>query len=142
MSNMEHRGVRQGEWLLVAVGLGLLATLLVGCSRGDGVEVSAGGIPPVPSTTAPAVPGEKFQGSVASVDVNREEFVVAVEIVWTPVLKATQEDRPVTVDAQTRWATGAGGLAELRAGEAVQVEAVSLPDGTWRARQVQLFDVD
>ncbi len=139
MSNMEHRGVRQGEWVLAAVGL--LAALLVSCSRVDNVEVSASGLPPA-SSTATGEPGERFQGAVAAVDAAADHFVLAVRIVWTPVLKAAQEDRQVIVGPQTRWVPSTAGAAQLRVGEDVQVEAVSLPDGTWQARTVQLFDVD
>ena len=139
MSKVEHRGVRQGEWTLAAVGV--LAALVVSCSRVQSVEVRASGLPPV-SSTVPAEPAEKFQGSVAAVDAAHDDFVVSVRIIWTPVVKAAREDRRVTVGPQTRWVPTTAGLAQLRGGDEVQVEAVSLPDGTWQARTVQLFDVD
>ena len=139
MSHVEHARVRQGEWLLAAVGL--LASLLVSCSRADSVEVRASAPPPA-TAASPAGPGASFQGAVTEIDLEREELGVAVRIEWTPVLKAVREDRRVAVGPETRWEPAGAGLAMLHAGDEVQVEAVSRPDGTWRARQVQLFDID
>ncbi len=139
MSNVEHSRFRRGERLLAAVGL--FAALLVGCSRAT-VEVSASAsLPPAPPPTA-AGPTESFQGAVASIDLVAEELLVDVQILWAPVIKADRHERRVTVSPQTRWEPSATSLALLREGDEVQVEAVSAPDGTWEARQVQLFDID
>lgn len=139
MSNVEHPRLRDGEWLLAAVGL--LAALLVGCSRTGTVEVSAAAPPTVP-VTAPSGDVETFQGSVASLDTANGMLVVAVQIVWTPVLKADPHERRVAIGPQTRWEPLGNGMAALRVGDEVQVEATSGPDGTWRARKVSLFDID
>ena len=142
MSNAEHRELGQGKWVLAAVGL-FAAAVLVGCISADRVEVSTGGVPPASApSTVPVKPGEKFQGAVAAVDVDANELTVTVGIVWTPAVKAVSEDRRVVVGSATRWTPAAVGLGQLRVGEEVQVEAVALPDGTWQARQVQLFDLD
>ena len=140
MSNVDHRRVRRGQRMLVAVGLS--AVLLAGCGRASTVEVSASGsLPPAPPSTAGG-PTESFQGAVASIDPVTNELVVNVQIVWAPVIKADRHERRVAVGPQTRWQPAATGLDLLRVGDEVQVEAVSRPDGTWEARQVQLFDID
>ncbi len=140
MSNVDHRRVRRRERVLVAAGL--FVALLAGCSRASDVEVSASAsLPPAPPPTT-AGPAESFQGAVTSIDVAAGEFVVGVHIVWAPVIKADPHERRVTVGPQTRWQPSQTSLALLRAGDEVQVEAVSAPDGTWEARQVQLFDID
>ncbi|HEX2048928.1 MAG TPA: DUF5666 domain-containing protein [Acidimicrobiales bacterium] len=140
MSNVEHGGSRRSERVLAAVAL--CAALFAGCSRAATVEVSASApLPAAPLTTA-AGPTETFQGALAAVDVSAEELVVDVQIVWAPVLKADRHQRTVTVGPHTSWEPGGTALAVLRVGDEVQVEAVSGPDGTWDARQVQLFDID
>ena len=120
---------------------GLLAIAFTACSGSKSVQVSTSAFPPV-STTAPSEPGERFQGSVTTVDADRSQFGMAVHIVWTPVLEARQEDRKVSVGPGTAWKPAGEGLGELRAGEDVQVDAVLGPDGTWQARQIQLFDLE
>ena len=140
MSNVEHQRVRRAERMLLAVGL--FGALLAGCSRAATVEVRASGsLPPAPPPSA-AGPAESFQGAVASIDPVTNELVVNVQIVWAPVIKADRHERRVAVGPQTRWQPAATGLDLLRVGDEVQVEAVSRPDGTWEARQVQLFDID
>ena len=140
MSNVDHRRVRRGERMLFAVGL--LAAILAGCSRPSTVEVSASAaLPPAPPITA-AGPAESFQGAVASIDLAVNELVVNVHIVWAPVIKADPHQRRVALGPQTGWQPPQTSLALLRVGDEVQVEAVSAPDGTWVARQVQLFDID
>ena len=139
MSNMEKRGRRRGGWVFAAVGLS--AAILVGCGPGTTVEVSASASrPPAPPTTTG--PTEKFQGAVATIDLGANELVVDVKIVWAPVIKAERQERRVAVGPQTRWEPAGTGLAALRQGDEVQVEAASGPDETWEARQVQLFDID
>lgn len=139
MSNVEHAKFRDGDLLLAAVGL--LAALLVSCSRVDTVEVSAAA-PPKPPVTAADRPGSTFQGSVASIDLDAGELVVAVQIVWAPVLEADRHDRRVVVSPSTQWEPGPSGLASLHLGDEVQVEAVGGPDGAWLASKVSLFDID
>ena len=140
MSSVEHSRFRRGERLLAAVGV--LAALLVGCSPATTVEVSASAsLPPAPPPTA-AGPTESFQGAVAAIDLVAEELLVDVQILWAPVIKADRHERRVTVGPETRWEPSATSLVLLREGDEVQVEAVSAPDGTWEARQVQLFDID
>lgn len=140
MFNVEHGKSRRSERVLAAVGL--CAALLVGCSRSSTVEVSASAaVPPGPPPTA-AGPTETFQGSVAAIDVTAEELVMDVQIVWAPVLKAERGDRRVALGPQTSWEPAGITLALLRVGDEIQVEAAMGPDGTWEARQVQLFDID
>jgi hypothetical protein len=116
-----------------------LSAVLAGCGGTDDLRVSAALAPP-PAAASPA-PASKFQGSVTSVDADGRTFVVAVQIVWTPVMEATAHDRRVLVDAGTRWDAGPLSLTDLRPGEEVQVEADPAGDD-WRASRVQLFDVD
>lgn len=139
MSHIEHARFRDGEWVLAAVGL--LAALLLSCSRPGDIEVSAGA-PLTAPVTAPRGEVSSFQGSVASIDVHSGELVVAVQIVWTPVLKADRHDRRVVLGPHTRWEPPGNGPAALRAGDQVQVEGERTPDDRWQARTVQLFDVD
>ena len=127
---------RSPRTLLLA---GLLAASLLACGRAQPVEVGLSGLPPaVPPTS---VPETVFQGSVASVDAGAGALVVDVTIVWTPVIKADPHPRRVLIDAGTRWEPALG-IADLRVGEEVQVEAVDAGDGNWRALRVQLFDID
>ena len=129
---------RSPRRLLVATAL-LSATLLA-CSRAEEIQVGASGLPPaVPAASEPAT---RFQGSVASIDVAAGRVVVDVQIVWTPVLKAERHERRVRIDAGTRWEPASVGLAGLRVGEEVQVEAAEAVDGIWPALRVQLFDID
>lgn len=116
---------------------GLLAAALSACGRPAPEQVAAGGVPgalpPSPVATT------SFQGAVASVDAARGIVVVAVKIVWTPVLRAESHDRRVLVDAQTRWDPAP---AELHIGDEIQVEAVDSVEGVWPALKVQLLDID
>ena len=139
MAHVEQGRVRRGEWVLAAVGL--LASLLVSCTRADSVEVSSSAVPPAPTASSPA-PGSRFQGAVTAVDLDRGELTVAVQIEWMPVLRAVREDRRVAVGADTRWVPAGTEFAMLHVGDEVQVDAVSGPDGTWQAQQVQLVDID
>ncbi len=139
MSNVEHQRFREGEWVLAAVGL--LVALLVSCSRPSVVEVSAAAPPRAPAT-APAGDVETFQGSLTSIDRGSGELVVAVRMIWAPVLKADRHDRRVLLAPQTRWEPAGNGIAGLYVGDEVQVEAAAGPDGTWQARKISLFDID
>ena len=140
MSIVEDSRFRRGHQVIAAVGL--LAALLVGCSRATTVEVSASGsVPSAPPPTT-AGPTESFQGAVKAIDLAAGELVVDVQIVWAPVIKAERQERRVAVGPQTRWEPLRTTLALLGPGDEVQVEAVLGPDGTWEARQVQLFDID
>lgn len=132
------RGRRSSTRLLVAAAL-LSATLLA-CGRAAPVELTATGLPPAtpPPTSEPAT---RFQGSVVSVDSGAGVLVVDVSIVWTPVLKAEQEQRRVVVTPGTRWDRGLT-LAGVRLGDEVQVDAADPVDGTWSALRVQVFDID
>lgn len=140
MSNVAYSRVRRGERLLAAAGL--LAALLVGCSRATTIEVRASMAPPPAPPSTTAGPSESFQGAVAAIDFEAGELVVDVQIVWAPVIKAERQERRVTVGPQTRWEPAPTSLALLRVGDEVQVEGVGAPDGTWEARTVQLFDID
>ena len=122
--------------LLVA---GLLAATLAACGRPEPLQtVGVANVPP----PGPPAPTTSFQGAVASVDIEAGAVVVAVQIVWTPVLKAHRHDRRVVVDAGTTWDPGSLGLAGLQVGEEVQVEALDEVDGSWPALRVRRFDVD
>ena len=139
MSNVKHQRFREAEWVLAAVGV--LAALLVSCSRPSVVEVSAAA-PPTTAVTAPAGDVETFHGAVASIDRGRGELVVAVQMIWAPVLKADRHDRRVVLGPQTRWEPAGNGLAGLYVADEVQIEATVGPDGTWQARKISLFDID
>ena len=113
MPDVEHSRGRQGELWLAAVGL--LATLLVGCSRVDNVEVRA---------TAPGM---------ASNPANLPP---------SPILAAERHERHVVVGAATRWVPRNVGVSLLQAGDDVQVKAQAEANGTWLAAEVILLDVD
>lgn len=133
MSGVGQAGYRR---LLVA---GLLSATLVACGRAAPVEIGVSGLPPA----APPVETTSFQGQVASVDAARGVVVVDVQIIWSPVLTADRHERKVLVDASTRWEPASpSGLAGLRVGEEIQVEAVEAVEGVWPALRVQVFDVD
>jgi hypothetical protein len=123
--------------LLVA---GLLSAFLVSCGRAAPQQVAVSGLPP--AVPGPAAPTSSFQGHVASVDAEAGAVVVAVKIVWTPVVRAAAEDRRVLVDAATRWEPAVVGVGGLHVGEEVQVEATDRADGSWQAVKVLLFDID
>ena len=97
------------------------------------------GLPPAPPPMSE--PATTFQGSVTSVDAGAGVLVVDVTIVWTPVLKAEQEQRRVVVTPGTRWDRGLT-LAGVRLGDEVQVDAGEPVDGGWPALRVQVFDID
>lgn len=122
--------------LLIA---GLLSALLVSCGRAGPVEVAVNGLPPAPPPAS--APATSFQGSVASVDAGAGVLTVAVQIVWTPVIKADAHERRVLVSGATRWERGLS-LAGLRAGDEVQVDAADAVDGGWPALRVRLLDID
>ena len=129
---------RSHRRLLVATAL-LTATLLA-CGRPAPVEVAVAGLPPKAPPASDLT--TKFQGSVTSVDAGAGALVMAVRIVWTPVLKAEPHERRVVVDPGTGWEPASVGLADVRVGEEIQVEAVETPAGSWQALRVQLFDID
>ena len=122
----------------------LLAGLAGGCGRVEQVEVSASAPPTsVAPPTLPALgPTTSFQGAVTALDGEAGEMVVAVQIVWAPVLKAEVHERRVLVDGSTRWDPSVGGLAEVFIGDEVQVDALDIADGPWRALKVRLLDID
>ncbi|MGI8983317.1 MAG: hypothetical protein ACR2HM_02095 [Acidimicrobiales bacterium] len=138
--------VAQARYRRLLVG-GLLAATLVACGRAQPVQVAAGGLPP--GLPPAPVATTSFQGAVASVDAGTGTVVVAVTIVWTPVLKAEAHERRVLIDSQTRWGpsgprSGAQdpAPAELRIGQEIQVEAVDAVEGVWPALKIQLLDID
>ena len=128
---------RSRRRLLVATAL--LSATLLSCGRAEPVAVAVSGLPPAPPPASE--PATVFQGSVASVDAGAGVLVVDVKSVWTPVLKAEQEQRRVIVGAGTRWDGGLT-VAGVRAGDEVQVDAADPVDGTWPALRVRLFDID
>lgn len=133
MSGVGQVGYRR---LLVA---GLLSATLVACGRAAPVEIGMSGLPPA----APPAATTSFQGQVASVDAGTGIAVVDVRIIWTPVLTADRHERKVLVDASTLWEPAtSSGLAGLKVGEELQVEAVEAVEGVWPAVKIQLFDVD
>lgn len=123
----------------LAVAAGLLSALLLSCGQSPPVEVAVGGLPPAPPPMSE--PATTFQGSVASVDAGAGVLVVDVTIVWTPVLKAEQEQRRVVVTPGTRWDRGLT-LAGVRLGDDVQVDAAEPVDDGWPALRVQVFDIE
>ena len=138
MSDVGRTRSRRSPARLV-VAAGVLSALLLSCGQSPPVEVAVSGLPPAPPPVSE--PATTFQGSVASVDAGAGVLLVDVTIVWTPVLKAEQEQRRVILGARTRWERGLT-LAGLRAGDEVQVDAADPVDGTWPALRVQVFDID
>lgn len=119
---------------------GLLSAVLVSCGRAQPVQMAVSGLPPaVPPATAPTT---SFQGQVAAVDADAGIVTMAVQIVWTPVLKADPHERKVLMDARTGWDPAPRSLSDLRVGEELQVEAVEAVEGVWPAVKVQLLDID
>ena len=139
MSNVQQGRYRRGGRQFLAIGL--LATLLASCSRSGSIQVSASASPSSP-VTALRQEVSTFQGSVAAIDLIRNGLLVAVEIDWTPVLKAGRGERLVTVGPQTRWEPLGNSLASVRTGDQVQVEALPTAAGGWLAQKVSLFDID
>jgi hypothetical protein len=127
------------SWARLVVAAGVFSALLLSCGQSPPVEVAVSGLPPAPPPMSE--PATTFQGSVASVDAGAGVLVVDVTIVWTPVLKAEQEQRRVVVGASTRWDRRLS-LAGVRLGDEVQVDAADPVDGTWPALRVQVFDID
>lgn len=134
MSDVGRTRCRRSRRRLLAA-TALLGATLLSCGRAAPVRVTASGLPPAPA------PATRFQGSVVSVDAGAGALVIDVKIVWTPVLKAEQEERRVVVGAGTRWDKGLT-LAGLRGGDEVQVDAADPVDGSWPALRVQVFDID
>lgn len=128
--------VRYGR-LLVA---GILFATLVACQRTEEVQIKASGLPP--AGPAPSKSTTSFQGQVAAVDSGNGIVTMAVQIIWTPVLRAEPHERRVLVDSQTRWDPAPRLLSDLRVGEELQVEAVDAVEGVWPAVKVQLLDID
>ncbi|MGI8807655.1 MAG: DUF5666 domain-containing protein [Acidimicrobiales bacterium] len=116
----------------------LLSAALVACGQGGQVEVTA---PAAAATPQPAAMST-FQGPVAAVDPIAGTLVVAVAMVWAPVMEARAHERRVFVDRRTQWEPGPGDLSRLLVGDEVQVEAEDVLDGTWRAVKVLLLDID
>jgi hypothetical protein len=133
---MSDVGQARCRRLLVA---GLLSALLVSCGPSESTEVAVSGVPP--ALPAGPEPTTSFQGSVAQVDAATGIVTVAVQIIWTPVLKKDPHERRVLVDAQTQWDPAPRPLADFRVGEEVQVEAVEAVEGVWPAVKVQLLDI-
>lgn len=123
----------------LVVAAGVLSALLLSCGQSPPVEVAVSGLPPGPAPVSE--PATTFQGSVASVDTGAGVLLVDVTIVWTPVLKAEQEQRRVVVTPGTRWDRGLS-LAGVRLGDEVQVDAAEPVDDGWPALRVQVFDID
>jgi len=132
---------RRGRIFGVAV---LLAGLVAGCGRVEQVEVSATAPPTsaAPTTRPAAGPTTSFQGAVASLDGEAGGMVVAVRIIWAPVLRSETHERRVLVDGSTRWDPASGGLSRVLIGDEVQVDALDVADGPWRALRVRLLDID
>lgn len=119
---------------------GMLLAALVACQRVEEVQIGASGLPP--AGPAESKPTTSFQGQVAAVDAGNGIVTVAVQIIWTPVLRAEPHERRVLVDGQTRWDPAPRLLSDLRVGEELQVEAVDAVEGVWPAVKVQLLDID
>lgn len=133
---------RRGGRLIVVA---LLGALLAGCGdRVERVEVSAPDpiAAPRPVETTTSTSTSTFQGAVAAVDRTTRTVVVAVTIVWAPVMEARAHERRVQIDGQTVWEPGPGDISRLAVGEEIQVDADDVPDGTWRAVKVLLMDID
>jgi hypothetical protein len=138
MSDVGRTRSRRSPARLV-VAAGVLSALLLSCGQSPPVEVAVSGLPPAPPPVSE--PATTFQGSVASVDAGAGVLLVDVTIVWTPVLKAEQEQRRVVVTPGTRWDRGLT-LAGVRLGDEVQVDAGDPVGDGWPALRVQIFDID
>lgn len=136
MSDVGRVRYRRRTRPLVAVAA-LLSTVVLGCGRAQQVQVVAAPVP----VTAPPVPTSSSQGTVTAFDRASGHLVVAVKIVWTPVLKADRHDREVVVDPGTRWDPSTA-AADVLVGDEVQVEAEEAMEGRWRAVRIQLLDID
>lgn len=125
------------------VAVALLSSFALGCGRAEQVRVVAA---PLPVSTPPAIsalpaPTSSFQGAVTSFDRAAGHLTVAVQIVWTPVLKAERHDREVVVGPDTLWDPSTA-ATDVLIGDEVQVEAEDAVDGRWPAVRVQLLDID
>lgn len=131
-----------GARLLVVAGM--VGALMTACGgRMETVEVggpAAAASAPIPA--APSGPVETFQGEVAEVDAVAGQIVVDVQMVWAPTFKSEPHQRVVIFDSTTRWDPAPSGITGLRVGENVQIKGEGGPDGTWRAFEIQLFDID
>ena len=136
MSDVGRARYRRATRPLVAVAL--LSTFVLGCGRSEQVQVGTAFPTPV---SAPPAATSSFQGAVTAFDRAIGHLTVAVQIVWTPVIKADRHEREVVIDPGTRWDPSTG-LLDVLVGDEVQVEAVDAADGTWRAVTVQLLDID
>jgi hypothetical protein len=132
-----HATETRAAGLLVVLGF----TALLACGRAEPVEVgaAAAGSRSASVVDPPAADVSSFQGAVAAVDSASGEVTVAVQIVWTPQIKAEPHERRVIVDHDTRWDPV---RSDLQVGEDIQVRAQPTDDGRWRALQIQLFDLD
>ena len=140
MSDVVHaRSKRQWVWRSGVVVV--LAALAGGCGGLGQVQVSASA--PVAPFTRPADgPTTSFQGAVTSLDGEAGMMVVAVQIVWAPVLRAEAHERRVLVDRATGWDPAREGLSQVFIGDEVQVDALDVADGPWRALRIRLLDID
>ena len=133
MSDVGRARCRRATRPLVAVAV--LSTFVLGCGRAGEVQVGTAFPTPV---SAPPTATSSFQGAVTAFDPHGGHLTVAVQIVWTPVLKADPHERRVVVDPRTRWEPS----ADVMIGDEVQVEAEDPVDGRWPAVRVQLLDID
>ena len=130
--------IGRAKWRRVTeplLAVALLSTFLLGCGRVG--EVQVGTALPTPVSAPPAATSS-FQGAVTAFDRDAGHLTVAVQIVWTPVIKADPHERQVLVDPRTRWERS----ADVMIGDEVQVEAADPVDGRWPAVRVQLLDID
>ncbi len=142
---VQVRGARNRRRGVSLVAVVLSAALLAGCGdRVERVEVSAPDPIAAPRSAEPTTSTSTatFQGAVTAVDRATGTVVVAVTIVWAPVLEARAHERRVRIDRQTAWEPGPGDISRLAVGEEIQVDAEDGPDGTWRAVKVLLMDID
>ena len=133
MSDVGRARCRRATKPLLAVAL--LSTLLFGCGRAGEVQVGTALATPV---SAPPTATSSFQGAVTEFDRDAGHLTVAVQIVWTPVLKADPHEREVVIDPRTRWEPS----ADVLIGDEVQVEALDPVDDRWPAVRIQLLDID
>ena len=130
--------IGRAKWRRVTeplLAVALLSTFLLGCGRVGEVRVGTALVTPV---SAPPAATSSFQGAVTAFDRDAGHLTVAVQIVWTPVIKADPHERQVLVDPRTRWERS----ADVMIGDEVQVEAQDPVDGRWPAVRVQLLDID
>ncbi len=131
-------GAKGRRTIMPVLAMALLSSLALGCGRTE--QVQAGTPFPAPVST-PDVSTSSFQGAVTSFDPQSGRLDVAVQIVWTPVLKAHPHERHVHLDSRTLWEPSTA-VHDVLVGDEVHVEAVDVADGTWRAEKVLLLDID